>query len=48
MRSREVTIKGITYTVRATTEQGVEDAIRALKRTLKPKKQDEDDAIQEK
>ena len=47
MRSREVTIKGITYTVRATTEQGVEDAIRALKRSLKPRK-DEDDAIQEK
>ena len=42
MRKKEVTIKGITYTVRATTEKGVEDAIRMLKRSLKPKKEDED------
>jgi hypothetical protein len=45
MIKSEVTIKGITYTVRATTEAGIKDAIRAIKRAVKQnKKQDEDNA----
>ena len=42
MQKREITIKGITYTVRATTEQGVEDAIRMLKKSLKQNKEEEE------
>jgi hypothetical protein len=42
MIKREVTISGITYTVRATTLKGVEDGIKMLKRALKQTKKTED------
>ena len=46
MIKREVTIDSITYTVRSTTVQGVEDAIRMLKKSLKKtKKENQDDGI---
>jgi hypothetical protein len=38
MKSKEVKIQGITYKVSATTDRGVEDGIRMLKKSLKPKK----------
>tara|TARA_R110000803_G_scaffold93909_1_gene161390 strand:+ start:72 stop:215 length:144 start_codon:yes stop_codon:yes gene_type:complete len=44
MIRQEVKIKGITYQVSSSTQQGVDDAIRMLKRSLKEvKKQDEAD-----
>jgi hypothetical protein len=42
MKSKEVTIDGITYKVSATTERGLKDGIRQLKKSLKPKKTDTD------
>jgi hypothetical protein len=38
MKSKEVKIQGITYKVSASTDRGVEDGIRMLKKSLKPKK----------
>lgn len=35
MKSKEVTINGITYKVSATTDRGLKDAIRMLKKSLK-------------
>ena len=47
MKSKEVEIGGITYKVSATTNAGLEDAIRQLKASLEPKpkkkKRDQDD-----
>ena len=44
MIKKEVKIKGITYQVSASTEEGAAAAIRMLKRSLKEvKKQDEED-----
>ena len=43
MIKKSVKISGITYTVSASTEKGVEDGIKMLKKSLKQtKKQDED------
>jgi hypothetical protein len=45
MIKTDIKIDGITYTVRATTEAGIKDAIRAIKKAVKQnKKQDEDNA----
>ena len=38
MKSKEIKIDGITYKVSATTDRGVKDAERMLKKSLKPKK----------
>ena len=38
MKSKEVTIDGITYTVRATTEAGLKRGVSQLKRSLKKQK----------
>ncbi len=35
MKSKEVKIKGITYKVSSTTEAGLKDAVRMLKKSLK-------------
>lgn len=43
MIKKQVTIKGITYTVSASTEKGVEDGIRMLKRSLKTTKKTKED-----
>jgi len=43
MIKSEVTIKGITYTVRAKTQDGIQDAIKQLKK-LNRKQKDEDNA----
>lgn len=45
MKSKEVKIQGITYTVKATTEKGVEDGIRMLKKSLKQSKKDKEDDV---
>jgi hypothetical protein len=45
MIKREVTVKGITYTIRASTLEGIEDAIKQLKKLNKKTKKD--DAISE-
>ena len=46
MIKREVTVSGITYTVRASTLDGIEDAIKQLKKlNKKTKKTKEDDGI---
>ena len=41
MKKQDVKIKGITYTVHATTEQGVQDGIKQLKRSIKRMMDDE-------
>lgn len=38
MKSKEVTIQGITYKISSTTDRGLKDAERMLKKSLKPKK----------
>jgi len=38
MKSKEIKIDGITYKVSSTTDRGVKDAERMLKKALKPKK----------
>jgi hypothetical protein len=43
MIKREVTIEGITYVVRATSEKGVDDGLRMLKRSLKRSKKEKED-----
>jgi len=43
MIKTEITIKGITYTVRAKTQDGIQDAIKQLKK-LNRKKKDGDEA----
>ena len=43
MKSKEVTIDGITYTVKATTEAGLKKGISQLKRSLKRDKTKEED-----
>ena len=43
MIKQEETIKGITYTVRAKTQDGIQDAIKQLKK-LNRKKKDGDEA----
>ncbi len=46
MKKETIVIEGITYTVSATTGQGLKDAIKMLKKSLKPvkpKKSDNDD-----
>ena len=40
MKKETIVIKGITYTVSATTGQGLKDAIKMLKKALKSKKDD--------
>ena len=45
MIKREVTVKGITYTVRASTLEAIENAIKQLKKLNKKTKKD--DAISE-
>jgi hypothetical protein len=49
MKKKEVKIDGITYTVSASTERGVKDAERMLKRSLKQikKTKDEDGQTEE-
>ena len=46
MKKQEVTIKGITYTVRSTTEEGLAKAVKDLKKAVKrmteDKKKDEE------
>ena len=43
MRKQEVKIDGITYRVGATTERGLKDAIKMLKKSLKDEKKRDDD-----
>ncbi len=46
MKNKEVKIKGITYKVSSTTEAGLKDAIRMLKKSLKQIEKDkEEDGI---
>ena len=46
MIKAEIKIKGITYKVSSSTQQGIDNAIRMLKASLKEiKKQDEEDGI---
>jgi DNA-binding winged helix-turn-helix (wHTH) protein len=45
MIKREVTIKGITYTVRSTTEHGVEQGIKMLRKALRTKKEKPENGI---
>ena len=47
MKSKEVKIKGITYKVSSTTEAGLKDAVRMLKKSLKQieKNQEEDGRV---
>ncbi len=40
MKKETIVIKGITYTVSATTGQGLKDAIKMLKKALKSKEDD--------
>lgn len=50
MKKETIVIEGITYTVSATTGQGLKDAIKMLKKSLKPvkpKKSDNDDKSNE-
>ncbi len=42
MKSKEVTIEGITYKVHSSTEAGLKDAIRQLKKSLKSDKQQDE------
>lgn len=49
MKKTDVTLYGITYTVRATTDAGLRDGIRQLKKSIKTmmdqdKKEEEDDS----
>lgn len=41
MKKTDVQIKGITYTVRSTTDEGLRDAIRQLKRSIERMMDDE-------
>ena len=47
MKSKEVKIKGITYKVSSTTDLGLKDSIRMLKKSLKQmeKNQEEDGRV---
>lgn len=42
MKSKEVTIDGITYTVKATTDAGLKRGISQLKRSLKKSKENDE------
>lgn len=42
MKKETIIINGITYTVSAKTGQGLKDAIKMLKKSLKPKNNDDD------
>ena len=41
MQERKIEIGGIEYTVKAKTEAGLNSAIKMLKKSLKPKKEEE-------
>lgn len=43
MKSKEIVIDGITYTVKASTDAGVKEAERMLKKSLKDQKKREEE-----
>ena len=40
MKSTQIKIEGLTYTVKSTTEEGLKRAVRSLKKSLKKNKED--------
>ncbi len=45
MKTKQFKVDGITYTVRATTEKGIKDAIRMMKNSIKKNKEEKDGSI---
>jgi len=40
MKSIQIKVEGLTYTVKSTTEEGLKRAVRSLKRSLKKNRED--------
>jgi len=45
MKSKQFKVDGITYTVHATTEKGIKDAIRMMKKSIKKNNEDKGHGI---